>query len=254
MKLRHQWIAAALCLICFGLIVSPQPTLAAVYTVSSAEDLVAAITSANSNPNADTILIAANITLTAASESNVDYGDTGLPGITSDITIEGQGYSIKRDTAVNTPDFRIFRVAAGAHLTLYNVTISGGRATVCTVCLGERWGSGLFSEGIITMYHTVVTANMDERGAGMFVKGGTANIYDSTFSDNSSGAGAGIYVSTTANINIVDSLFTGNSATFTFGNGGLSLCKLMGWQRLIAAPLAVTQLSKVVASCLRAVI
>ncbi|GHJ15170.1 right-handed parallel beta-helix repeat-containing protein [Micromonospora sp. AKA38] len=51
----------------------------------------------------------------------------GLPEITQDVTIKGNGSTIKRD-AEDT--FRIFRVADGGHLTLDDLTVSGGNASV----------------------------------------------------------------------------------------------------------------------------
>ncbi|SCG69266.1 hypothetical protein [Micromonospora humi] len=48
-----------------------------------------------------------------------------LPGIKQDVTIKGNGSTIKRD-AEDT--FRIFRVAGGGHLTLDDLTVTGGNA------------------------------------------------------------------------------------------------------------------------------
>ncbi|GHJ15169.1 hypothetical protein [Micromonospora sp. AKA38] len=50
----------------------------------------------------------------------------GLPEITQDVTIKGNGSTIKRD-AEDT--FRIFRVADGGHLTLKDLTVKGGNAS-----------------------------------------------------------------------------------------------------------------------------
>ncbi|WP_405090344.1 hypothetical protein OG767_22255 [Micromonospora sp. NBC_01392] len=51
----------------------------------------------------------------------------GLPEITQDVTIKGNGSTITRDAE---DAFRIFRVADGGHLTLDDLTVSGGNASV----------------------------------------------------------------------------------------------------------------------------
>ncbi|MFG1676026.1 hypothetical protein, partial [Micromonospora sp. NPDC049282] len=53
----------------------------------------------------------------------------GLPEIKQDVTIKGNGSTIKRD-AEDT--FRIFRVVDGGHLTLKDLTVKGGNASEFT--------------------------------------------------------------------------------------------------------------------------
>ena len=56
---------------------------------------------------------------------------TGLPVIAANdnLTIVGNGDTIERSTAAGTPAFRLFDVAAGASLTLQNLTLQGGLAS-----------------------------------------------------------------------------------------------------------------------------
>jgi len=229
MKRRYGLIAANLLLVFILAIVSPQAVLASNYFVATAADLVTAIKSANAASGADTIILTANISLTSVAESNTNYGNTGLPTITSNITIEGQGHLISRSSAISTPNFRIFRVAATGTLTLYNLTISGGKATPGTApaCMGSipggvRCGSGLYNEGTLNLTHVTITANSIGPGgefvlgSGLFDDGGTVNIYDSAFSNNFSVAGSGIYMDK-GNLTIIDSLFSGNTASYAGG-------------------------------------
>ncbi len=107
------------------------PALAATINVGAGCTLVDAITAANNNAptggcaagsGGDTIIIPlffdAPPPLTAV--NNNTYGPTGLPVITSEITISGGGFNspIARDSSA--PEFRILAVGATGNLTLQN--------------------------------------------------------------------------------------------------------------------------------------
>src|SRR5439155_11775330 len=91
--------------------------------------LISAINTANSNNQDDTINLASNgdYVLTAP-----DNGSNGLPVIGIDnahnLTINGNGATIRRSSAVGTPEFRIFQMAIhfGNSVTISNLTISNG--------------------------------------------------------------------------------------------------------------------------------
>src|SRR5689334_20102232 len=87
--------------------------------------LFSRINAANAAAGDDTIALAAgcNYDLTTVAD-NID-GANGLPSITSNITIAGNGAAIRRDA--DAPSFRIFRVASGASLALENLTVTNGR-------------------------------------------------------------------------------------------------------------------------------
>jgi hypothetical protein len=61
-------------------------------------ELIAAIHTANGNDEADTLELATNCvyTLTMVDNSDEPYGPNGLPQITSEITIHGNGATIER--------------------------------------------------------------------------------------------------------------------------------------------------------------
>ncbi len=192
MKQRRGLIVAIPLLFFASFVVSQQSVLAANYSVATANDLITAITSANVDPASDTILLTANITLTSAAETDAAYDKSGLPAISSDIVIEGQGHSINRSAVAGTPDFRILRVATGASLTLYNLTINGGKAVTGSVC-SAACGGGLFNEGTVTIIHTAFSHNSADDGGAFYNNGGSATITDSNFSNNScSNRGGGI--------------------------------------------------------------
>jgi hypothetical protein len=83
---------------------------------------------------ADTINLAAGstYTLTDKDPDGGPDGLTGLPSITSQITINGNGATIQRDPSYACPeddgssDFRIFHVGSGGNLTLNDLTVSNG--------------------------------------------------------------------------------------------------------------------------------
>lgn len=99
-------------------------------TIISAGDtagLISAINAANGSAGTpDTIcLTSSSYTITAV--DNTTNGANGLPSITSDITIVGNGAVINRGAAA--PAFRLFHVAVNGKLSLEDLTISGGNAS-----------------------------------------------------------------------------------------------------------------------------
>lgn len=209
MKQRCGLIVAILLLIFASLVVSPQTARAATYTAGTLNDLIAAIAITNAATNADTIILTANITLTIVADSNTTYGDSGLPVVTSDIIIEGQGHSIIRNAAA--PDFRILRVASGGTLTLYNLMVSGGKATSGTAC-SFSCGGALYNEGTLTTFHTGFSNNEAENGGAFYNNDGSVAITDSNISNNdATHSGGGLY-NNSGEVTIKDSVFSGNTA------------------------------------------
>ncbi|HEX8915950.1 MAG TPA: hypothetical protein VF796_26620, partial [Humisphaera sp.] len=140
--------------------------------------LIAAINSANTLPGADTISLAAGSTYTLTAQDNYWYGPNGLPAITSDVTIEGNGATIERSAAANTPKFRLFYVAGDntvsptlspGTLTLKNLTLQGGLAKGGDG--GDGGGGGLgaggaiFNQGTTTLDGVLALNNTARGGA-----------------------------------------------------------------------------------------
>src|SRR5262249_36630505 len=125
-------------------IVPTRPAFAASYTAGTADELVAAINTANSTPEADTIVLTHDILLTTPPEIHPVEGNSGLPSITSDITIQGEGFLIARTD--NAPEFRIMRVGQNGSLTIVNLTILDGLITQTYVV-----GAGILNSGILVV-------------------------------------------------------------------------------------------------------
>jgi hypothetical protein len=126
--------------------------------------LIAAINAANTGGGA-TINLARWCTyrLTAASSPNPQLGDTGLPVITSRITLNG----FKTTITGNDTSFRILMVTGSGNLTLRGLTITGGKT--------PGPGGGIFNlEGTLVLSNTRVTGNASAGGM-MSAGGGIAS-------------------------------------------------------------------------------
>ncbi len=91
--------------------------------------LVAAVSSAATNPADDIIKLTAGCTYTLSVPNNPTDGGNGLPLIldvlvSGKITFDGNGATINRSSS--SPNFRVMEVLAGSNVVLNNLTISGG--------------------------------------------------------------------------------------------------------------------------------
>ena len=190
---------------------------AADFTVNDAASLIAAINTANSNGEADVITLTADIVLPGVHANNVFFGDIGLPLITSNITINGNGFAIERDSSM--PLFRVISINGGT-LTINDATIRNGYPTG-----GFLSGGGnilVANNGRLNLFNSVVETGNSTSGAGILNFSGTINIVDSLIQANGTFVanqdGAGIYNVGVANI--TNSLIYGN-VTFSASGGGI---------------------------------
>src|SRR3954468_11193599 len=151
-------------------------------TIGDVASLKSAISAANvSSPGPDTISLGAGCVYTLTAVDNNWYGPNGLPAIASDITIDGNGATIARSTALATPSFRLFFVGAdpvsqstlnyispgAGTLTLHDLTLTGGLARGGSPGFGGGGGGGgfggaVFSQGTVVMDRVLLTANTAE--------------------------------------------------------------------------------------------
>jgi hypothetical protein len=100
------------------------------FTAAAVSDLIADINAANQHGGTNTITLTAPTTspYTLTAVNNTTDGATGLPVIAAkdNLTIVGNADIIQRSGASGTPGFRLIDVAAGASLTLQNLTLQGG--------------------------------------------------------------------------------------------------------------------------------
>lgn len=197
-----------LSIILFSLLILPPERVHAVtFSTSTAADLIAAINTANGNGVADTIVLTADISLVAI--DNVTNGNNGLPIITSDITIEGNGFSIRRTAgACGGTNFRIFYVETTGTLSLFNVGVERGCAATGFYPNGA--GGGIFNAGTISTisYSTIANNTANYIGGGIF---------------NANGASIGLITNTTFSGNNTD-----EATPFLTGGGGGAIFNLNG--------------------------
>jgi hypothetical protein len=168
--------------------------------------------------NGDTILLAPNLRTTAIV---LTHGELILD---KDLTIRALGPTTV--TVSGNDSSRVFLVAADAHVTLRNVTITGGNAHLNTDFFDN--GGGILNYGSLTISGSVVTDNFGPFGGGVF-NGGALTIIGSILSDNTGDRGAGIY--NAGSLAITASSFSGNSANrggaiFNTGSMTVSLTTL----------------------------
>ena len=198
------------------------PVYAADIRLSSRCTLADAILAANNDRaesdcpagrGGDTITLTEDITLQAE-----------LPAITSDITIEGNGYTISGDNR-----WRIFYNDGGA-LTIHDLTMTKGRAEnedeliITNSFSGNSTDIGgvIYNFGILSISDSVFSHNSADRLGGAIYNGGGLSIVNSVFSHNSAnGLGGAVY--NFGILSMANSSFSDNSANGLGGailNGG----------------------------------
>ena len=178
---------------------TPSPTA----TVASDEcSLADRITAANTDTatgdcpagsGADTITLTGDIVLSQA-----------LPSISSDITIEGAGYSISGNDA-----HRIFYVVYPSELTLENITLKDGLADS---------GGAIYNTGTLTIRRSTLRDNVATLWGGALTNAyGFLTVESSSFIGNSALTGGAIF-SNGIEVSIVNSTFSANRAA-NYGGG-----------------------------------
>jgi hypothetical protein len=135
-------------------------TVPAVFNVGPGDTatLIADITTANTNgdPTNTINLSASNYNLSAI--NNFWYGPDGLPAISSNLTINGNGATIQRGNGAD--NFRLFYVSGGQSglavgtLTLNNLTLAGGVAKGGDNFFGGGGlgaGGAIFNQGTLNL-------------------------------------------------------------------------------------------------------
>ena len=140
---------------------------------------------------ADTIVLPTKSTqsLTAV-DNDITVGPTGLPVISSTVTIRGRNSTIQRESSA--PPFRILAVASSGDLTLHSTTVSGGRSEGYPL----PGGGGVFNSGMLTLTNSTVSGNSVDFGVGGGVFNSGTTLTNSTVSGNFVryfGGGGGVY-------------------------------------------------------------
>ncbi len=136
-------------------------------------ELIADIKSANSNGQSNIIKLSNGSTYDLTKIDNYWYGPNGLPPITSNLTIQGNGAIIQRDPAQGTSDFRLFYVSGGMELnpgslTMDNVTLKNGIAKGGDSYSGGGGlgaGGAIFNQGTLNLTAVTFVGNTAQGGS-----------------------------------------------------------------------------------------
>ena len=162
-------------------------------TVTTETELAAAIRAANDSAEDDVISLGADITLTAA-----------LPGISSSITILGNGHSISGNESV-----RIFFVAENGSLRIEHLTLEDGATG--NICGWNYIGAAICNLGSLEVRSSIFSGNSTRSSGGAIANIGEANISYSEFNGNSA-VGLGGAIHNYGELSIIFSEFNDNSA------------------------------------------
>lgn len=241
-SLRHLLLLAA------ALLVAP-PAQGAVINVPASDvaALVMAITTANGNGQDDDIVLGAGSTYTLTAVQN---GATGLPVVTSKITIQGNGATIQRAGIV---EFRLFDVGTTGDLTLDDLTVKGGKLTFTasrdggagirvvgagkltltdttvtqnTCTGGQCFGGGIFArdnaQPVVTLIDSEVSENVCQNGGGIALNHNDQSLHltRTVVRGNSGMEGGGIATFGHDTVTITDSTIVGNTVTSVGDFGG----------------------------------
>jgi CSLREA domain-containing protein len=213
---------------CVTSTVNDVPQSAPVYTVNTTDmtddgvcstincTLIEAINASNADGVVSVINLANTVNYVAAFVNNEGVnGPNALPIITSTITINGNGSTIRRGGG--EPElFRIFEVAPTGNLTLNNLTLSNGGLS------GLNSGGAIYNAGTVRL-NSVTLDNHFASGASALYNAGTAILVDSLIVNNFSNIGPA--VGNFGTMSIVNTNFFSNScgscvATSILNNGG----------------------------------
>lgn len=118
-------------------------------------------------------------------------GGSGLPSVTTEVTIEGNGALVERSPAPGTPPFRIVYVAPQGRLTLRDLTVRHGLTE------GYTDGGGLWNTGTLVLERVTVTGNVAGDDGGGIRNDGvlrmTGSFIVANRADGEGGTGGGLY-------------------------------------------------------------
>ncbi|QBB69366.1 hypothetical protein ELE36_02675 [Pseudolysobacter antarcticus] len=188
---------------------------AATITVGGACTLVDAINAAETDiavgncaagAGNDDIVLTTDVVLSLAS-GTTGFEPTGLPPITTLITIHGNGHTISR--AATAANFMLITVSSSGVLALDTVTLSGGS--------GTNTGA-IENAGNLTLHNTTI-ANNHGQNCGGIINENILNVTGSLFVGNSSSGNAGAIFNYSGTAMLTNTTISGNSSAF---GGGLN--------------------------------
>jgi CSLREA domain-containing protein len=208
--------------------------------------LKAAIIAAGGNGQDDIVNLAVSGAYTLTAVDNSTNGDNGLPLLFTDanhtITINGNGATIQRSSAVGTPYFRIlYFVCTGNNTVCGNDQKTVNDLSIVNALLANPGGTNfsgagaLFDRGNVTMNRCQFTENNSTHYGGGISNGADSLVLNNcTFTDNDSDDG-GAAIVTSGNLDAFNCTFTGNDS-----NAGAGAAVLNFWSTASPTPTNLT--------------
>lgn len=156
----------------------------------------------------DTVNLPQNGFFQLTEAHNSQFGPTGLPVITSEVTIEGNGSAIARKDSEGDPEFRLLAVDTSGDLTIRNLTLQDGYI--------EGGGAGILNRGKLTVERSTITGNFSYWGAGGIASSGELTVTGSQISLNVGYNGAG-GIASSGKATINSTLIFGNDSQYYGG-------------------------------------
>ena len=197
---------------CASLVFSASPALAATFTPADVAGLVAAINTANTNGQSDTIDLGGQVFTLTVVDNSLD-GPNGLPAVLPDggSTLTIRNGTIERTAAA--PALRLLRVAAGASLALESLALQGGLLDTTSTVIR---GAAILNAGTLQVTGARFSANRAYPGQGGAIENqGVLDVAESFFQDNSASFGGAVL--NNALLSITGSSFWQNFAEFEGG-------------------------------------
>ena len=147
-------------------------------------------------------------------DNTTSEGANGLPVITSDIAIRGNGFTIARADGGGVPSFRLFQIESGATLRLENIFLQNGRVVGANGSRGSN-STTLGAEG--------ETGKMGSVGFILSGPGGTGGAGGNGTQGRVGGSGGAAFGGAIYNrgtLELTDTTLANNEARAGNGGGG----------------------------------
>ncbi|VAX15665.1 hypothetical protein MNBD_NITROSPINAE01-1726 [hydrothermal vent metagenome] len=151
------------------------------------------------------------------------FGRNSFPTITSNITIDGNGATIRRPyrdivEEIFVHNYRLFFVAEGASLTINNATLEHGKAwlpqdTLIAIMSPSDRGGAIYNMGTLELNNSTVQDNESRHDGGAIYSSGTLTLRDTVVTGNKAGnLGGAIANSAEQSTTVSGGSFTANMA------------------------------------------
>lgn len=190
-RLVYSFLLAGV-LVMIALFVSPRPAHALIFYVPcDVNALINTLREAMKTPSSDTLELTGGCTYSLRKVDNDSgNGGNGLPAITDDISINGNGAVIERNNVNDAPLFRLFYVAPKATLHLNQITLRNGKLAQNGTC-PTTCGGAIYNAGILEIQNSTLTNNLASNGGAIY-NVAKADLLNTTLVGNTANVGGAL--------------------------------------------------------------